>query len=72
MKIKMLFTSLGQSIMERTVPSVLRTTKAGIWHSLAQFFPIPTSQLVNNIIFIIYTIKNDQVVLVCGLAMSLC
>lgn len=30
MKIKMLFTSLGQSIMERTVPSVLRTTKAGI------------------------------------------
>lgn len=30
MKIKMLFTSLGQSIMERTVPSVLRTTEAGI------------------------------------------
>ena len=29
-KIKMLFTSLDQSIMERTVPSVLRTTKAGI------------------------------------------
>lgn len=71
MKIKMLFTSLGQSIMERTVPSVLRTTKA-VSRPLAQFFPIPTSQLVNNIIFIIYTIKNDQVVLVCGLAMSLC
>lgn len=29
-KIKMLFTSLGQSIMKRTVPSVLRTTEARI------------------------------------------
>ena len=42
-KINMLFTGLGRSVWEKTVPLVLSTRPR------AQFFPIPTSRPVNNI-----------------------
>ena len=48
-KTKMLFTSLGQSVLAKSVPSVLSTGLGRYPRPQAQFFPIRTSQLVNNL-----------------------
>ena len=49
----MLFTSLGRSVLRKTVPSVFSTALSlrlvRYSRPRAQFFPIRTSQLVNNI-----------------------
>ena len=52
-KIKMLFTGLGRSVWEKTVPLVLSTALGlrprAVLKTSAQFFPIRTSRPVNNI-----------------------
>ena len=48
-KIKMLFTSQGRSVLGKSVPSVLYPRPR------AQFFPIRTSRLANNIYLSIYS-----------------
>ena len=49
----MLFTSLSRSVFGKTVPCVLSTARGLLLLSRAQFFPIRTSRLANNI-FILF------------------
>ena len=49
----MLFTSLSRSVFGKTVPCVLSTARGLLLLSRAQFFPIRTSRLANNM-FILF------------------